>query len=234
MKTFKSFFIESIIEDVDSKKFHSSNRMKDEISSEAKGHQGWLHYYSDYSKQMNDALYNHHDEVKITKTQFNSPERHERHLTFANETAKVLAKHQTKSDHTVFSGISQQHAEKFKNRNEPLKVHHAGFLSTSTNFDQASRFTGGGKKSKEEKHVLKIHVPKGTQGGSMSGNTYSPKEKEVLLQRGHDLEIHHKPTIVNHPKHGEIHVWDAKIVAHNPKPLKTKPVKDVLYKSEQV
>ena len=80
---------------------------------------------------------------------------------------------------------------------------------------------------------MRIDVPKGTQAGSMSGNTYYPKEKEVLLQRGHDLEIHHKPTIINHPKHGIVNVWHAKIVGHNPKPLNSKPVNDVLYPHEK-
>lgn len=232
MKTFKTFIVESDTEEDDSKKFHSSNKMKDEIESHAKGHTGWLRNYSDKSKQMNDALHDHAAGKKIEDTQFNDPERHERNLSFAHETSKVLAKHHTKSDHTVYSGIQQKHAEIFKNKNKPTKLHHPGFISTSTDFNQATRFTGGGKNSKEEHHVLKIHVPKGTQGGSMGGNTHSPKEKEVLLQRGHDIEVHHKPTIIEHPKHGKIHVWNAKIVGHNPKPLNVKPVKDVLYKHE--
>lgn len=215
------------------KKFHSENKMKDEISSEAKGHQGWLRHYSDYSTMMNNALHDHHTNKQIEKTVFNDPERHQRSLSFAQETEKVLQKHKIKSDHTVFTGVPQKHAEKFKNRNEPLKVHHPAFISTSTEFEQAAKFTGGTKKEPEEFHVLKLHVPKGTHGGSMSGNTYHTKEKEVLLHRGHDLEIHHKPTIIDHPKHGKIHVWDAKIVGHNPKPLKAKPLKDVLYSREK-
>jgi hypothetical protein len=60
-----------------------------------------------------------------------------------------------------------------------------------------------------------------------------PKEKEVLLQRGHDLEIHHEPTIVNHPKYGTIYVWHAKIVGHNPTKLNAKSLNDVLYSHEK-
>jgi hypothetical protein len=220
--------------DAESKKFHSNNRMKDEMLSSAPGHQGWLHNYSDNSKQMNDALYNHHQNKKIETTQFNDEQRHQRNLSFANETEKVLAKHKTNDDHTVFTGISQEHAGFLKNQTKPTKVHHAGFISSSTHFDQAARFTGGGgKNDKEEKHILQIHVPKGTQGGSMSGNTYYSKEKEILLQRGHDLKIDHTPTVINHPKHGTVNVWHAKIIGHNPKPLNSKPVNDVLYPHEK-
>lgn len=217
----------------ETKKFHTANKMKDEISSEAKNHKGWLRHYSDYSTMMNTALHDHHANKQIEKTAFNDPERHQRSLSFAQETDKILSKHKINSDHTVFTGVPQKHAEKFKNQKEPLKVHHPAFISTSTDFEQAAKFTGNTKKQEQEFHVLKIHVPKGTHGGSMSGNTYYPKEKEVVLHRGHDLEIHHEPTIINHPKHGKIHVWNAKIVGHNPKPLNAKPLKDVLYSHEK-
>lgn len=225
----------SIHEDLDASKFHRQHRMKDEIHPDIKNHQGWLRNYSDNNtRAIHDALYNHHANNKIETTVYNSPERHEQNLSIAHETEKVIAKHRIGSDHTVYTGIPQIHAEKFKNRKEPLKVHHPSFISTSTDFDQAVKFTGGAKNSPEENHVLRIRVPKGTQGGSMSGNTYYPKEKEVLLQRGHDLEVHHEPTIIKHPKHGDIHVWDAKIVGHNPKPLNAKPILDVLHKHQLV
>lgn len=216
--------------DKESKKFHENNRVSDESMPKnmLSKHLGWLNQYSDYSKQMNDALYDHYHNKKIEKTQFNDEERHQRNLTFAHETEKVLAKNRTNTDHTFFSGINSKHAEKLKNQNKPIQAHHAGFISSSTDFNQAAKFTDD-----EEKHVLRIHAPKGTRAGSLMYISNKPREKEVLIQRGHDLEIHHEPTIINHPKHGLMHVWHAKIVGHNPTELNTKPLNDVLYSHEK-
>lgn len=212
------------------KKFHRTHRMKDEKIPDdvAVDHPGFLRYYSNgRSMHMNRALWAEHS------SEHAKDRVHDRELSFANELDKVVSKHTTKSDMTVFTGVPQKHAERFKNQNKPLDVHHPGFLSSSTDFHQAVRFTGGAPKSGEEKHVLRIHVPKGTVGGSMSGNTYYPKEKEFLFGRGHNLSVHHTPTVIDHPVHGKIHVWNATITGRNPKTINAKPVKDVLYNSER-
>jgi hypothetical protein len=80
----------------------------------------------------------------------------------------------------------------------------------------------------EENHVLKIHLPKGTQAGSIKHLSNYKKENEVLLNRGHDLEIHHEPTVIDHPKKGKVHIWHAKVVDHNPQKLNQKPRHEVL------
>jgi hypothetical protein len=219
--------------DAESNKFHSNNRVIDERPTVGvpKNFFGWLNAYSQNSRDMNNALYNDHLGKKIEKTALNDEERHQRNLTFAHEASKALANTRTKSDHTVFSGIYPEHAEAFKNQKKPIQAHHAGFISSSTDFNQAAKFAGKGEGG--EKHMLRIHVPKGTQAGSMKWISSYVREKEILLQRGHDLEIHHEPTIINHPKEGKIHVWHAKIVGHKPKELNTKPVADVLYSHEK-
>jgi hypothetical protein len=221
--------------DEDIKKFHSENKVKDEkLSPEiGKDHPGWIHYYTQgESTHQNDALWNHHNNKKLPSDEWDR-NKHHRNLAFANQASNVLQNHRTSRDFTVFSGINQDHAEKLKNQNEPLKVHHPAMMSTSTDFEQASKFTGGPPKSGQERHVLRIAVPKGTASASVKSVSQFKKENEVLLDRGHELEIHHKPTIIHHPKYGKIHVWQANIIGHNPKKLNTKPIKDVLYKDEK-
>lgn len=220
--------------DEDIKKFHSENKVRDEkLSPEiGKDHPGWIRYYSQgESTYQNNALWDNHNKKKLPDDEWDR-NKHHRNLAFANEASKVLDKHNTSKNFTVFSGLGQEHAEKFKNKNEPLRVHHPAMMSTSTDFEQATKFTGGPPKSGEEHHVLRIEMPKGTKAASVKNISKFKKENEVLLGRGHDLEIHHEPSIVNHPKHGKIYIWHAKIIGHNPEKLNTKPIKDVLYKRE--
>ena len=216
--------------DEEIKKFHKDSRLKDEKlpSHVALEHPGWLHVYSmgEAGHSIpNVALWHHHNKTEISDDRDKSD--HERAKTYSHEVTKVIAKHKTPYDFTVFSGLSPQHAERLKNRNSPSSFHHPAFLSTSTDYEQAVKYTGPAK-SKEEKHVLRLHIPKGTQAGSIRHISQYRKENEILLNRGHDLEIHHEPTIINHPKEGKIHIWNAKVIGHNPQKLNQKPLSDVL------
>lgn len=215
------------------KNFHTKSRMKDETMPKhiSDDHPGWLKHYS-YStggyENFNDSLWNHYHKAKIEGS--DNKEDHERGVAYSNELSKVVEKHKTPHDVTVFTGISQKHANelKLKGRKEPSRFHHAGFISTSTDYNQALKYTGGRAKSGEEKHVLRLEVPKGTQGGSIRHVSQYKRENEVLLNRGHNLEIHHEPTIINHPDGSKVHIWHAKVVGHNPEKLNTKPLQDVV------
>ena len=215
------------------KNFHAKSRIKDEKMSEdiSEDHPGWLKQYSlntSGHENFSNALWNHHHKTEIEDS-FNKKQ-HERGLAYSHELTKVVEKHKTPHDFTLFTGISQEHADslKLKGRNEPSKFHHPGFISTSTDYKQALNFTGGPPKSGEENHVIRLEVPKGTQGGSIRHVSSYRKENEVLLNRGHDLEIHHEPTIIDHPKGGKVHIWHAKVVGHNPHKLDTKPLNEVV------
>lgn len=64
--------------------------------------------------------------------------------------------------------------------------------------------------SGEVRHIIKIHVPKGTNAMSLKEHSFVPEEKEVLLHRGHNLEIHHKPEKLDK----DTYLWHAKITGH--------------------
>jgi hypothetical protein len=149
---------------------------------------------------------------------------------------KVLDKHKIKQDTHVFSGLSRPPTEHFKgNTNKPVKVHFPAYTSTTTDFDKSLQFTENGAKKAVDhtplnqdapkstkgktRHVLKIRVPKGTPGGSVRNIAHYKSENEILLHRGMDMEIHHQPTVMNHPEHGHITVWHARVVGHNPAKL---------------
>ena len=215
------------------KNFHAKNRIKDEKMSKAisDDHPGWLKHYSlntNGHENFSNALWHHHHKTKIEDSY--NKKNHERGLAYSHELTKVIAKHKTTHDSTLFTGISQKHADamKLKGRKEPSKYHHPGFISTSTDYKQALNYSGGAPKSGEEKHVIRLEVPKGTQGGSIRHTSEYKKENEVLLNRGHNLEIHHEPTIIDDPKKGKVHIWHAKVVGHNPQKLDTKPLHDVV------
>jgi hypothetical protein len=217
----------------DIKNFHAKSRIKDEKMSEdiSDEHPGWAKHYSLSTpgyQNFSNSLWNHHHKTEIENS-FDKKD-HERGLAYSHELTKVVTKHKTPHDFTLFTGISQENADslKLKGRKEPSKFHHPGFISTSTDYKQSLNFTGGGPKSGEENHVIKLEVPKGTQGGSIRHISSYKKENEVLLNRGHDLEIHHEPTIIDHPKGGKVHIWHAKVVGHNPQKLDTKPLHEVI------
>lgn len=146
----------------------------------------------------------------------------------------------------VFTGIKRNPADLFAQAgktDEPVTTHHPAYMSTSTNFESALNFSepmshdlqkhpalnsdhptqeelsvneswGGGPL-----HVLKLHVPTGTHGGSVRDISQGEgeDENEILLHRGHNIQIDPRPTIVPHPRWDDhVVVWHARIVGHDP------------------
>lgn len=68
----------------------------------------------------------------------------------------------------------------------------------------------------KQKHILKIHLPKGTKAGSVKHFSQYGHENEILLHRGHNLEIHHRPTV----EPDGTHVWHARVIGHSPAEVK--------------
>ena len=72
---------------------------------------------------------------------------------------------------------------------------------------------------KPEVDILRIFVPAGTTGGSVSQISMNAQhEAEILLPRGLDITISPTPHIVEQAGY-RILVWNARVVGHNPQPV---------------
>ena len=138
----------------------------------------------------------------------------------------LLNKHKTKEDFHVFTGVKVSPARDFVNHKKSQEVKLPSYTSTSTSIDVASSFAHDAPHYKDElhgidnpddetRHVLKIHVPKGSHAVSVRKHSFLPGEHEVLLHRGHHLMIDPKPSRHDH----RTFVWNAKIIKHDPKPI---------------
>lgn len=200
------------------KDIHDTNKLKDDKDQN-------LMYHSTESYQTNSTLHSHANGKKVYSQQVNGLD-------------KIMSKARIRKDTHVFTGI-QYSPEKFfkkKNRGETATTHLPAFTSTTTDFNQAIGF--GFKmphdlnkhpaanndappfpdgKMRSAHHVLKLHVPAGTPGGSIRHLAEYQDENEVLLHRGLNIEIHPHPTITHHPERGHVVVWHARVVGHDPK-----------------
>ena len=215
-------------------KIHNEHKVKDKNKG--------LRDYTYDSTDINRSLFRHHQTGEHPKTysdfrgelgyKYNKYNSHE-HIKRVD---KVLNKHKITKDTHVFSGLSRPPMDHFKGKtNKPAKVHFPAYTSTTTNFNQSLNFTENGarkavdhtplnqdapkSKTGNTRHVLKIHVPKGTPGGSVRHLTHYDNENEILLHRGMNMEIHHQPTVIDHPYHGHVTVWHARIIEHKPAKL---------------
>jgi hypothetical protein len=174
--------------------------------------------YSDDSTPINSMLHRHDKGYDIS------------HRVDAHETSKhldsALNKHKTTEDLHVYTGIKYSPSKHFKRCDKVESVHLPAYTSTSSSFHSAREFSDEAMHPNDEnhgvhheagsaRHVLKIHVPKGTHAMSLMKHSFVPKEREVLLHRGHNLEIHHTPEAVGN----NTYLWHAKIVSHKPNDL---------------
>lgn len=179
--------------------------------------------YTEGSKAINKTLHNIHTGGKEIVDRQN-----------IRELDGVLDKHKIKHDTHVFTGMRRDPRTFWegKDRSKPITTHHPAYISTSTNFKEAHLFAepdsndnhsedhhkplnhDAPKLDKDSiiEHVMKLHLPAGTRAGSIRDQSDHPHENEVLVHRGHDIEIHPRPTI--HPD--GTHVWHARVVGHNP------------------
>ena len=108
-------------------------------------------------------------------------------------------------------------ASKFATRFRPSKG------STGTEYNEVdSRVAdhhGGSAIYGAHKHVLAINLPAGSKAQSVRHiSSTGEAEHEILMHRGHTLEIHHMPTIIEHD--GDKHaIWHANVIDHNPKKI---------------
>ena len=200
------------------KDIHDSNKLKDDRDRS-------LMYHSLESYQTNSILHSHATGNKAYSQQVTNID-------------KIMSKARIRKDTHVFTGIKYS-PEKFfkkKDRGETATTHLPAYTSTTTDFNQAVKFgfklphdmnkhpaansdapAFADGKMRSAHHVLKLHVPAGTPGGSIRHLAEYQDENEVLLHRGLNVEIHPHPTITHHPEHGHVVVWHGRVVGHDPK-----------------
>lgn len=185
--------------------------------------------YSDESRPINSMLHRHSSGHDITTKNTSS----------YRDTAKyldhMLDRQKTTEDMHVYTGIKHSPAKHFKKVDgkipESKVVNLPAFTSTSSSIKSARGFAEPTMhpnderhgieypESGEVRHILKIHVPKGSKATSLQSHSFCPEEKEILLHRGHDIEIHHKPEKLD----PNTYLWHGKIVGHHAVDLDKSP-----------
>ena len=147
----------------------------------------------------------------------------------------ALNRHKTKRDITVYTGTRRSPSEHFKPGQTEAHVHLPAFTSTSTSEHLAGTFSKTVKHENDKnhgidhkkygnlfgepehgaRHILKIHVPKGSSGASIRKHAKYKEENEFLLNRGHNIKIHHKPEKLD----SDTYLWHAHITGHEPKDI---------------
>lgn len=177
-----------------------------------------IHEYTKHSTGLADALHKNHKR----KTPMDAGNH-----AHAAALTKVLSKQSTKEDTHVYTGLKHSPSEHFKDKDQKhAEVHLPAFTSTTTNPRTAHAFADDVKHNNDKHHgvqhneygathILKIHVPKGTQAMSVRKHSNEPTEHEVLLNRGHNIKISRNPRHIG----GGVHIWDAHISGHEPSKL---------------
>ena len=188
-----------------------------------------VHDYSDESTPINSMLHRHAKGHDISTKNTDAYRDTTKYLDHA------LNRQKTTEDMHVFTGIKYSPAKHFKKVAgkvpETTKVNLPAFTSTSSSIKSARPFSEATMHPNDERHgitypdsgdvrhIIKIHVPKGSKAASLKAHSFCPEEKEVLLHRGHDIEIHHQPEHLDQ----NTYLWHAKIVGHKVADL-SKPV----------
>jgi hypothetical protein len=185
--------------------------------------------YTSESTLMNGFLKTHYKnpEEGVRPHHFNIEPHH------LAEMDSFMEAHRTPEDMHLFTGVTKSPLDYHgpERTDKPFIGHLPHYTSTSTNYKEALSFASPREdvrkpenlananqgaypdEGKQQKHVLKISVPKGTHAVSLRPISQHPSEDEILLHRGHNLEIHPHPTF--DPENNAF-VWHAKIAGHNP------------------
>jgi hypothetical protein len=129
----------------------------------------------------------------------------------------IMFNHLIKQNITLYHGLKENPIRVWKKYNVPanksVRVHFPGFISTTDDFDVTRYFA---EPDLDQRNILEIDVPAGTPGLSIKNLSTMPKENEILLSRGLDIEIQPNPTQVRTFLGSIVHVWNAKVVGVNP------------------
>lgn len=151
----------------------------------------------------------------------------------------ILNNASLKDDMHVYTAVPQSPHDIWtrtrSDRSKSVVVHLPAYTSTTTNFNTTKDFTKSVESSEELRmhkplnadassgktyhnqtyHVLKLHMPRGTKAASVREHSLHSDENEILLHRGHDIEIHPQPTI----QRDGTYIWHARVIRHNPKKI---------------
>lgn len=148
---------------------------------------------------------NHHPSLDINHhLHSNSGKAHPNHENHVKKLDDAIKSNKAPKDFHVYSGLHQKPSA-------GKHVHH-GYMSTSTNHDQAKRFACDSNKDGHH-HMLKIKIKKGSKHGAMIGNhSEFPEESEFLVKRGAKLKVHPKPETFKTKAGVHYHIHHAEIV----------------------
>ena len=175
--------------------------------------------YTDNSTPINGMLHRHASGHTI------SDHAKQHYGNTATHLDSALEKHETTAPMHVYTGIKFSPAKHFKKVDgkvpQTKQMHMPAFTSTSTSLETAKGFSdltshpnddrhGVDSETDERKHVLRIHVPAGSHAMSLMKHSFVPGEREILLHRGHTIEVHHMPEKVD----DHTFLWHAKVISH--------------------
>lgn len=200
-----SLLDDHIMPEHDQDAIHTMSKMK----TDSKDESGALNDYSEESFPLNSYLHRRHA-GSIDKNEVR--EHALKHLD------SFMDKHKLKSDIHVYTGIPKSPTTILDKDKSSTVVHFPAFTSTSTSVWKAKNFAtptfertdpdfGIGKDSR---HILKLHLPKGTKAASIRDISNHPSENEILMGRGASVEIDHKPE-EHEDKEGKIYIWHGKV-----------------------
>lgn len=198
---------------------HEQIHTKNNFVSRDPSHIKAISDYSKNSTQINSYLHDKHNNVPDRYNSVGVDDK-VKTLTDAINTAKI-------KDHIhVFTGLKDSPTRFFNGSDKEKKdVHLPAFTSTTTSRPTAIKFASGTddntngahgiEHDTHNRHILKIHVPAGTSGASIIEHAMIPEEKEILLNRGHNISIDPIPDKIS----DNIYQWNARITSHTPKEL---------------
>jgi hypothetical protein len=201
-----------------------------------------LKQYSVTSLRMNSGLWSAHMNTKNL-----APHHYIADTKPIADLDDAFKRAKSKAPVIAYTGVRDSIFGKF-NSDNPTVTHHPAFLSTSTAPNIALSFayhdTDHQKHmlykedqdalitrhqlpanvfDKRIRHVLRLEIPAGTKAISLAnGVSKNTHEHEILLHRGHDLEIDPIPHSI-HPESfagsmdkAHVIVWNARVVGHSP------------------
>jgi len=166
------------------KELEETKPLHDRLTAHYKHFDQWhlrkLKKYSDESEATNNYLWQRHKRRTIGNG-------HERGGESSNvqKLDEATQIHKTPEAMTVYSGVQYDPRKKM---NKEGIVHHPAYLSTSLRHSIAEGFAYNQKDDGATRHVLHIHLKKGTTGAYIGDHSHSPPEREFLLPRGTNLK----------------------------------------------
>jgi len=177
-------------------------------------HLASIRKYTQDSTMINGYLHNKHNKKNATEIYHDQ----------VSNLSSALDKQKTKKPADVYTGVPYSPAKHFHQVDgktpQHTIVHLPAFTSTSTSRRKAAEFARSTRHKndknhgikEETRHVIKIHVPAGSSAASVRDESQMEHEQEVLLNRGHNIQIHHEPEDIGH----NTMLWHAKVISHTP------------------